>query len=386
MVRGRDFFVLADDWSGLPTATAHLFRQLAPQNRIFAVNLLTRLPRPTRGDARAVGRTVQRWFRPSSARAAPATTGPAREQNVWATTAVTIPWFTPAVRRLNCTSLGHHFRRVQRTHGLQDPIVFTTLPCAADFVARVKHHPKIYFCLDDWAHYPGLDNRAFARMEADLIASVDGFAATSRALLTKGAGRQASLYLPHGVDLEHFHRPDRAYVPVAALEQLPRPIVGFFGLLAEWVDLELIAAASRRFPQVSFVLLGKPAVGLQMLAGRSNVHHLGVVPYRELPDYARYFDVGIIPFVADRLTQAVNPLKLLEYFALGLPVVATGLPELRDAAGPVFVAAGEDQFCDRLAEVLRQPRAHAAEAVAVARRNTWAQRAELLSEFLEQLG
>src|SRR5262249_14366028 len=156
-------------------------------------------------------------------------------------------------------------------------------------------------------------------MEAELLQAVDGLVVTSRPLARKRRNGCPLLHLPHGVDFDHFHEALVHSPPVPALESLSRPIVGFFGLISAWVDLELIAYLSEQIPPASFVLLGRADVDLGPLAHRPNVHHLGLIPYAELPGYARYFDIGLIPFVLNQLTRAVNPLKLLEYFALGLP-------------------------------------------------------------------
>ena len=127
-------------------------------------------------------------------------------------------------------------------------------------------------------------------------------------------------------------------------------------------------------------------MGLERLTARPNVHCLGFVPYAELPRYARYFDVGLIPFVLNRLTRAVNPVKLMEYLALGLPVLATRLPELETVAGPIRLGQTPAEFRAGLREALALcgPEARA-EARAVARRNTWDRRVEQLSAFLETL-
>jgi glycosyltransferase involved in cell wall biosynthesis len=221
-------------------------------------------------------------------------------------------------------------------------------------------------------------------MEAELLRVIDGLIVTSRHLAHKRVSACPLLHLPHGVDFDHFQTGDTV-PPVPELEALPRPIAGFFGYISEWVDQDLIADLSRHFPGVSFVLLGRGDVGVQRLAGLPNVHHLGFVPYAELPRYARYFDVGLIPFVLNQLTRAVNPVKLMEYLALGLPVLSTRLPELETIEGPIRLAVSREEFRSGLREVLSMvgPRTRT-EARAVARQNTWSQRIEQFSAFLEQ--
>jgi len=385
MIAGRDILVLSDDPEGLPSSTQHLFRYLGPHNRIFWLNVLNRLPGPSWDDAWKIARVSAGWLR---RRRMPRGQQPPRPRTApyaYAGTPPIIPWFKPAVRRWNGAVLGRHYRRLVRQYDIRDAIVFTTYPSTVDFVRDVSAAAKVYCCVDEWSQYPGLNAADFRRMEDELLGCVDGFAATSPDLMDKGRRCPAALYLPHGVDFSHFQGDPGGARSIAELAGLPRPIVGFFGLIAPWVDLELVAHLSRRFPNVSFVLLGKVEANLAPLARCANVHCLGLVPYRELPNYARYFDVGLIPFVRNELTEAVNPLKLLEYFALGLPVLATRVRALEGREGPLRLATTRDEFCEQLAALLTAPASFVAEAREVARRNTWERRAEQLSEFLLNL-
>jgi glycosyltransferase involved in cell wall biosynthesis len=123
------------------------------------------------------------------------------------------------------------------------------------------------------------------------------------------------------------------------LRAIPEPRVGFFGLIHEWVDLELIGQLAERLPY-SFVLIGDSKTKLERLQGLANVYHLGRRPYSTLPEYCRGFQAAIVPFRRSALTQSVNPIKLREYAAAGLPVVSTDLPEVR-RCGDIAACASE---------------------------------------------
>jgi glycosyltransferase involved in cell wall biosynthesis len=384
MITGRDFVVLSDNWHGLPTSAIHLFRRLARHNRVFWFNTIGRFPRLTQADAGKVLRTLGSWVRPRRCRRPEETA--AEEAGVHVVNPVMVPWFKPFVRRFNRRSLLRKYAQLCDRHGITDPILVTTFPYAVDFLRAVPEGLKVYYCVDDFLDYPGVNHADWAVMEEELLGSVDALVVTSRDLMRKRTDSCPLLHLPHGVDFDHFHEVLARPPAVPALEALPRPIVGFFGLISEWVDLELIAYLSEQFPSASFVLLGRADVDLGPIAHRPNVHPLGFVPYAELPGHARYFDVGLIPFVLNRLTRAVNPLKLMEYFALGLPVLSTRLPELEGMEGPLRLAVTKEEFAQGLEEILeRGPGFEAEEAVAAARLNTWDHRVEQLSEFLEQL-
>ncbi len=394
MITGRDFIVLADDWYGLPTSANHLFRRLARHNRVFWFNTIGRMPRMCWADGSKVLRTLGRWIgiqarSVSEGQATPSLTlracMVANEPGVHLTTPLMIPWFKPLGRTLNRWSLLRSYQRLKAEHDIRQPIVLTTFPYNVDVVRAIPDAVRIYYCVDDFLDYPGVAHADWARMEVELLGSVDGLVVTSRTLAQKRSTNVPLLHLPHGVENAHFALALRHPRPIQVMETIPRPIVGFFGLLSSWVDLGLIRFLSEQFPQVSFVLLGRAEVSLQPLADRPNVHCLGLVPYAELPWYARYFDVGLIPFVLNRLTRAVNPLKLLEYFALGLPVLSTRLPELEEQSGPLRLALTPEEFATGLWEQLTCSARCREQALRVAAENTWDRRVEQLSAFLEEL-
>jgi glycosyltransferase involved in cell wall biosynthesis len=389
MISGRDFVVLADDWHGLPTSAIHLFRRVAEHNRVFWFNTIGRLPRPSWTDATKVVATIGKWVRRKRA----ADPVPADPPGLQVFNPFMVPWFKPLVRRWNCRSFLRTYHRLCAEHNITEPILVTTFPYAADFFRAVPGSLRLYYCVDDFLEYPGVAHADWAVMEAELLNSIDGLIVTSRHLAKKQTRPGPLLHLPHGVEYDHFQLAagERRGVSPPVLEPAgsgrpARPVVGFFGLLSSWVDTSLISWLSERFPDVSFVLLGRCETDLAPLKHRANVHYLGHVPYADLPLYARSFDVGLIPFVLNRLTRAVNPLKLLEYFALGLPVVSTRLPELEDQAGPLRLAFTREEFAAGLWEILAGPPAsYRQQALAVARRNTWDSRAEQFSAFVEGL-
>jgi glycosyltransferase involved in cell wall biosynthesis len=191
-------------------------------------------------------------------------------------------------------------------------------------------------------------------------------------------------FFPEGVDLDHFKVTGGP--PPAELAHVKKPIAGYYGLLAPWVDYELIVRCAKEYPHVSFVIMGKAATDISMLSQRPNIKCLDHVPYEDLPRYAELFDVGLIPRRINRLTVAMNPLKLLEYLALGMPVVSTNLPEVKKFGELVFVAEDGDQFVkfvgeafnDNTPERRRARRDHA-------ERFSWGSVAERISEVIQKI-
>jgi len=133
----------------------------------------------------------------------------------------------------------------------------------------------------------------------------------------------------HGVDLEHFAKAFSAATTIPDdLKGAPGPIIGFWGLIADWVDLPLIRHVADAFSGGTVVLLGDTKTNTKPLDGARNIRVLGRKPYADLPRYAKAFDVALMPFKVNELTLAANPLKVREYLAAGLPVVSTAIPEV----------------------------------------------------------
>jgi glycosyltransferase involved in cell wall biosynthesis len=383
MLSNQDIVVFSDDWHGLPTAAIHVFKQLAARNRIFWFNTMGRLPRLSASDAGKVGGKVAAWFRGQDTFDSKVPTR--RLGDVQLFDPIMVPWFRRGLRRFNQQLFLRKFRRATKLHNIQRPIVVTTLPCAYDFVRMVNAAKVLYYCLDDYENYPGLNHRDWTKLETRLLRHIDGLVVSSQELAGKCRNGCPVLYLPHGVDIRHFRRQADAVPSIDP--RIKPPVVGFFGLIENWVDLDLILSLSREFQHVTFVLIGKANINVDVLRQRKNVCYLGYRPYAELPAVASCFDIGLIPFKFTPLTRAVNPLKLLEYFSLGLPVLASSLPELERAKGPIWLARTHADFARQLASILRSDLTTLrSEARTVALRHTWEQRADVLGQFVQNVG
>ena len=134
--------------------------------------------------------------------------------------------------------------------------------------------------------------------------------------------------------------------------------IGFFGLLSEWVDQDLLVALAE-IKDCEIILAGKADVDTSRLSAIENIKMIGAVPYKELPALVATFDLGIIPFKVNELTRAVNPIKLREMLAAGCPVVSTNLPEVKKLAsempeGAVSVAGSREEFVGMVRTVIER--------------------------------
>jgi glycosyltransferase involved in cell wall biosynthesis len=330
------------DWHEDPTSNHHVLRELAKSRRVLWLNSIgTRAPKLSSG--RDLGK-IRRKLREISR-------GPVNVENdLWVFSPLVLPLpHSAAARRVNRAVLRATVTALRRKLGMRDFQLWTFLPNVADYVGSLGEALAVYYCVDEWSMFSYLDREATVRAERALLSKVDCVFAINHALAeAKRAHNPATHVSPHGVDHALFARaldPDTR-VP-DDLARLPRPILGFYGTLRDWVDLDLVAAVARARPSWSVALIGQQLDDVGAVAGLPNVHLLGRKPHAELPAYCKGMDVGLIPYRIDERMKYVNPIKLREYLSAGLPVVSTAVPEVRryerwcaiadDAAG--FVAA-----------------------------------------------
>jgi glycosyltransferase involved in cell wall biosynthesis len=212
----------------------------------------------------------------------------------------------------------------------------------------------VYYCIDDYAALPDVDARAVAEMDAHLTSRADQvFVASSRMLEAKRPLQPATMLAPHGVDVALFRTAADPQLPIApAAQRLKGPVVGFYGLIEEWIDLDLIADLAERRPHWTFLMIGRLAVEPGRLRHRLNVVFVGPQPYRSLPTWAKAFDVAIIPYRMTRQVVNAAPLKLREYLATGKPIVAVPAPEIERFGDLVRIARGPDEFVGAIEDAL----------------------------------
>ena len=180
-----------------------------------------------------------------------------------------------------------------------------------------------------------------------------------------------AVYLPNGVQVEHFQRPKEGAVPCPPdLVNIPQPRALFVGTMGSWLNIDWVLEAARALPQLHFVFVGPERARFDSFRAEPNLHLLGPRPYGEVPSYMHHSQVGIIPFQNNALTQVTNPVKVFEYCAAALPVVATRLRELEFMASPALLASSAQEFIAGLRTQLNKPTA-AATLLRFAQKNTW---------------
>jgi glycosyltransferase involved in cell wall biosynthesis len=373
--------VFGDDWGRHVSSMQHVFRPLVCRNPVVWVNAIGhRVPRLASADLRRAwekGKALLGWQN-STNRSSGARPRVVVEPRV-------LPWhYLSSVHTFNTWSLVRAIRKALAGIGTAEaPVLVTGSPPSVGVVGRIGEVASVYFCMDDFLHLPGVSARMLGSLEQRLLARVDGVVATAEKLThTKRPRSGRSFYLPQGVNFQHFAtpRPEPDDIRTA-----PRPRIGFAGGVSECVSLPVLRQLSQAFPEGSIVLVGPVSVDLAALRC-PNIHVLGPRPYNELPAYVQSFDVGIIPYLRSPWTEAVDPLKLLEYLAAGIPVVTTVLPEVQKYAAAVKIADEGAEFVQAVRECLGVDRTRArAMGQELAAQHTWELRANRLIDILGEL-
>ena len=291
--------------------------------------------------------------------------------------------------------------RTLRRLGFTRPVLWLVRPGCWDVLGKLGEKAVLYQIVDDYLSYPGVTPRARERLEREerVIADhADLVVVTAETLLAAKRGLHANIILvPNGVDEGTLEEGRRAGGDVPReLVEARRPVFGYLGGITEKLDLELLEKIARSLEESStgtLALVGPVNVAsadaqgrIERLRASPAVLFTGKKEAREVPAFLRGFDVGLIPYAPGEQSRAIDPLKLYEYLAFGLPVVAADIPSMRPHAAVVRIAADHATFLARLGEAaLERDGALAARRRAIAAENGWERRADQISSALESV-
>jgi len=198
------------------------------------------------------------------------------------------------------------------------------------------------------------------------------------------------VYLPNGVDYDHFcvaRDPGKIPQDIKHVVERKKPIIGYFGALAAWLDYDLVNSLAKKRPEYQLLIIGVDYDGsLHQLDNAPNIHYLGQKPYKILPNYGAWFDVSIIPFQAGKIADTTSPIKLFEYMALGTPIVTTDMKECKKYKSVLWTRNAHEfiESIDRALE-LRHDRHYVEILNEEAKANTWRARAECFDRAIQKI-
>ncbi len=323
MIHDRTILCFASNWFYDPTSKHHVMKLLAEHNHVVWVNYhASRRPTISSADAGAIVGKLRQVIE-----------GPRRvADNITVLTPLVIPLpGNRAATAVNRRLLVRQIRNVLRSLSPRPVQLWSFAPDVDYLVGRFDEEAVVYYCVDAFGEFTGYDRAAIHSAETRLCKKADLVITTAQLLYdAKRSLNDRTVLVTHGVDHDHLAKATDADTIIPPdIADIPRPILGFWGLIQDWIDTDLLASIAWQRPDWSIVLIGEEATDCSALRDLRNVHLLGRRPYESLPAYAKAMTVGLIPFRRNALTEAVNPIKLREYLSAGLPVISTPLPEVR---------------------------------------------------------
>jgi glycosyltransferase involved in cell wall biosynthesis len=217
---------------------------------------------------------------------------------------------------------------------IRNPIAWFWTPLSLPWAAGLASSVVVYDCMDDLTAFRNAP-RLLREREASLLQAADVVFTGGASLYRAKRDRHPNVHVfPSAVDVEHFARARQPTVEPEDQAGIPRPRIGWFGVIDERMDLDLIRGVAERRPDWSLVLIG-PIVKINpaSIPRRPNVHLMGARPYSDLPAYLAGWDVAMMPFARNDATRFISPTKTPEYLAAGRPVVSTSIADVVEPYG-----------------------------------------------------
>lgn len=255
------------------------------------------------------------------------------------------------VGRINSFLYNFQFKKnLGKPAFLNSDVVYTWNVHNIEYLNYVKGKVVIYDAMDDWSEFSSYDHDSAIANELEVVKRADIVLCASEKIHQRLLKHnKKAVLVRNGVDYAYFSLA-RNYIKKPSdilYPYMDRTIVGYMGHIHDWVDVDLIINVASTLSEVIFVIIGP---GLPDLTDRfkscKNILYLGHKSYFELVSYLSYFKAGIIPFKLNVLNESTNPIKLYEYLGAGLPVVSTGLNEVKlyQQEGVVYVADAVSDF------------------------------------------
>ena len=317
-----DWIVFGDDWGAHPSTTQHLILNLPPEDRILWFDSIgMRSPSLSLSD---MGRIIKKGKSILAPKSLPTENTQLYKGNFGHFQRVQ-PKVLPFHMNKQAISFnGNTLRKLVedylREHQAEEPpILLSSTPVAAQYLNHIPHSKSVYLRLDVYEDYPGCDPELVKYTENKMWEKADIIAVTAKALYPGNSADHRTIYLPQGVTGSNFSN-----VPNTPPGN---KILGFFGMLSEWLDYDLIREVARIAPDWTLEFIGKIEDAPSDLKDIPNIKLLPPVPFNELAQAITQWSAAWIPFKVNRLTLAVNPLKLTEYLAAGISTHCSPLPE-----------------------------------------------------------
>jgi teichuronic acid biosynthesis glycosyltransferase TuaH len=290
------------------------------------------------------------------------------------------------INKINQRIRNASIKRAMKKLGIERPILWIYEPDAAATVGKIDETLSIYHCADDWSSSRQWWNpvRNVTSLEDRLIKNASLLFVTSRQLFDDKKGLAKHIYyVPNGVSVSDF---SASVQRLFDIEGIPRPIIGCVALFNDRYDYKMIHDVASCRADLSFVLVGNITTKdpfCRQLTQLSNVYFMGHKSRSLLGSYIANFDVCLIPYTASDFNKSAFPLKLMEYFFFGKPVVTLELPCMKEFDSLVYQYRNDREFVEYIGQALREEDPMKPEKRReIAMNNTWEQRCEEIKDII----
>lgn len=273
-----------------------------------------------------------------------------------------------------------------------DAIAWFYTPMALPLLDALDARAVVYDCMDELSAFRNAPARLI-ELEDELLAGADIVFTGGPSLYAARRNRHHNVHcFPSSVDIGHFRQARDKTLAHPSQQALPRPRLGFYGVVDERFDIELLAGIAARRPEWQFAIVGPVAkIDPAALPRAANIHYSGQQPYSALPQFLAAWDVCLMPFALNESTRFISPTKSLEYMAAELPIVSTPVRDVIDMHGDVVhIASGVDAFVDACERALSMSSDARLAMCRTMRdklaRTSWDHTAGRMSALLERLG
>lgn len=296
----------------------------------------------------------------------------------------------------------HYFNQSNRTIELYPnfflctpDVPLSSLPVEKPVIQWISYPPHINQVgkfQEDLLVFDALDEASgeFANWAKDLdkiTTKADIIFTTAKKLYNYHSQSHKNVHMcPNGADYEHFKVAQKIFSPKPKdMPKNNRPIIGYIGAVAPWIDWELLKYISSHNMTHNFVIIGPLYGGFKDVVKAPNIHYLGRKEYEDIPKYLQFFDVCIIPFKVSSMIEACNPIKMYEYLSAGKPVVATNMPEVA-VMNEIYIGRSKEEFNQKIQQALLKKNSvdNVNLRIELAKNNSWIHRAAKAMDVIEE--
>lgn len=272
---------------------------------------------------------------------------------------VVTPHITPDTEN-RTEALRHLLQMFMAAMHIKDHIAWYYTPLSLEFSDHLKPELTVYDCMDELSSFkfalPAIKN-----WEKKLFAKADIVFTGGMHLYEAKKNFHSNIFgIPSGIDVDHFNKARKFVKDPDDQSAIPHPRVGFYGVVDERFNIELLRSVADKSPDWHFIIIGPTAkIDPASLPQRGNIHFIGMRDYKDLPDYLAGWDVAMMPFELNEATKYISPTKTPEFLAAGKPVVSTSIHDVIHPYGDkklVSIADTPDEFIAAIEQYLSTER------------------------------